>query len=162
MDSDDLAPYIFIIFFIIVPIIKGLFKHKKNNPLPQNPRDFEKKHREQKHSQHLKPFEEVELIEVKIKKENVSPPIKRESLSRSYKPGYNLESKIESKHLSSNIKSRHVESELETLSHQSLLQERFVDDSIIKEKKASLVKALTNKSKLKEAIILSEILKRRF
>jgi len=159
MNRDDLAPYIFIIFFIVVPILKGLFKHKKKNPLPRNNEDFEKKYKtkeHEKHRQHLKPVPDLQPIQEKI------PRKKAEFLSRSYKPGYGLESKIKSNSLSSSIRSRHVESALETKSHKGLLQERFSEDLMDQKGKFSFAKGLTNRTKLKEAVILAEILKRRF
>jgi hypothetical protein len=167
MDADDIVTLVFFAIFFIIPVLSGLFR-KKKGPLPKTKEDFEKRYQvkteQAKKREHLKPPLVQPPTQVAPKKSTPSPPKtspnKKESFSSSYKPGYSLESEISQRHIESKVKERHVESGLEELGYSDLLQDRFTDDTITHVKRPSYVRNLLKKSNLKEAVILSEILKR--
>jgi len=108
---------------------------------------------------------EESLMEESLMEESLmteQPSEEEGYLSGSYRPGYSLESEISARKIETKVAARHVESELESFKYESLLQERFSDDEMEFGKKASFAKLLVNKSRLKEAIVLSEILKPKF
>lgn len=166
MSLDQIIAFVLFFLLFLLPLIGDFFKKKKKNPLPKSREDFERRYEvkleEQKRShQHLKP-PPAQPPKLESSKMETNTNIGKNPLSHSYKPGYNLESEIKEREFTTKVKSRHIESEIETLGFSSLLQERFSSDIQAVEKKSSLAKTLLKKGHLKNAIILSEILKRRF
>jgi len=181
MSLDQIIAFALFFLLFLLPLIGDFFKKKKNNPLPKSQEDFERRYEvrleEKKRShQHLKPppAQPPKLEPLKAKLPKMEPSTMepstmdlngsngKRSLSRSYKPGYGLESEIEERELSTKVKERHIESEIESLGFSSLLQDRFSTDIQAAMKKSSRVKRLLKKGDIKNAIILSEIIKRRY
>lgn len=151
MKSEDLIVYVPFLIFLFFSILSRAFKKR-----PENEED-QKIEQEDVYS----PKPEAKVYKQKPKPVNIEPVAKkRHSLMEDH---FEFSDNIKERSLSQSVEKRHVESSLEGSEYTELLQDRFSDRSIKFTKKHSKGASLLRDQKsLKKAIILKEILDKKF
>ena len=166
MDLEDIVVFIPFFLFLLFSLFGKFFgkkqeEQRKSKPAEKNSslQDSIMGHnsqvpRERKARSHLKDVPESRVDHQKDLR-------KRKSLLDDNK--FSFEDRITERSIDSSVGQRHVESTLEGSNFKGLLQERFSGESITFAKgRSRAAKLLQNQKSLKKAIILTEILEKKF
>ena len=162
MDIEDIIVFVPFIFFLLFSIFGKVFTKPNEKESHEKADDGNIEHSSSREAQlerrsksHLKPVpQEVEEPDVNQWK------VKQKSL---LEDRFIFEDQIQQRSLDSSVGQRHISSSLEEMDYRGLLQERFTGESISFAKGTSkAANLLRDQKSLKSAIILAEILEKKF